>query len=321
MIILTGGAGFIGTNTLIELNRRGEDDILIVDNIEGTEKENNLSCVKFREYVNKNLLWEWLERNKEIKIDTIIHLGACSDTTQKDLDYLYQNNVIYSQKLWKLAQRNDIPFIYASSAATYGDGILGFSDDHELIPELKPLNPYGQSKQDFDLWVLEQKQTPPTWLGLKYFNVYGPFELYKGRMASVAWHGYNQIMETGKINLFKSHREDYEDGEQLRDFIYVMDSVNITLNFLDNNIISGIYNVGTGQARTFNALALSLFKSMNLELNVEYFDIPHDIRLKYQYFTKAGINKSQTLRPDGFKFHSLEDGVAEYVQFLKIYKF
>ena len=321
MIILTGGAGFIGTNILIELNKKGEKDILVVDNIEGTLKGANLKGLKYREYVNKNNLWDWLATNKNTQIDAIIHLGACSDTTEMNLEYLYKNNVEYSQKLWKQAVEMQVPFIYASSAATYGDGSLGFSDDHDLIPKLKPLNPYGQSKQDFDLWVLKQKQTPPTWIGLKYFNVFGPFEAHKGRMASMAWHGYNQIKETGKIRLFKSHREDYKDGEQLRDFIYVKDAVNMTLAFFDNDIKSGIYNVGTGKARTFNDMVLSLFKAINIKPDIEFFDIPKDIKKKYQYYTMAENNKSIILRSKNFKYPTLEDGIKKYIQFLEIYKF
>ena len=317
MIILTGGAGFIGTNTLVELNNRGVEDILIVDNIGTTLKWAHLIGRKYREYIQKDELWTWLENNSNVEIDAIIHLGACSDTTEKDFDYLYNNNVIYSQRLWKLAVEKLVPFIYASSAATYGDGSLGFSDSHDLIPKLRPLNGYGMSKQVFDIWALKQENTPPVWIGLKYFNVYGPYEEHKGSMASVAWHGYNQIKKTGKIRLFKSHRKDYKDGEQKRDFVYVQDVVNMTLAFLDNNITSGIYNAGTGKAKTFNNLALSLFKAMNIEPDIEYFDMPEDIKVKYQYFTKAEMHKAYQDGIVQLPMLNVETGIHNYIAILK----
>jgi len=317
MIILTGGAGFIGTNTLIELNNRGIEDVLVVDNIGSTEKWKHLVGRKFIDYVNKNDFWNWLERNKQISVDGVIHLGACSDTTEKDFDYLYKNNVRYSQKLWNFCIERETPFVYASSAATYGDGSQGFSDDHDNMWKLKPINGYGVSKHFFDLWALDQEITPPKWIGLKYFNVYGPFEEHKGKMASVAWHGYNQIKKNSKIRLFKSHRKDYKDGEQKRDFVYVQDVVNMTLAFLDNNIPSGIYNAGTGKAETFNYLALSLFKAMNIEPDIEYFDMPEDIKVKYQYFTKAEMHKAYQDGIVQLPMLNVETGIHNYIAILK----
>ena len=316
MLILTGGAGFIGTNMLLRLNQIGEDNILIVDDINTSLKWENLVGRKFRDYLHKDSLWDWLEANPQTRIDSIIHLGACSNTAENDFDYLMQNNVRYSQKLWELCLERQISFIYASSAATYGDGSKGFSDDQNCIPDLLPINAYGFSKHLFDLWVLRQIDTPPKWAGLKFFNVYGPYESYKNRMASVVFHGFPQVRNEGKLRLFKSDREDCENGEQKRDFIYVKDAIDVIQYMLNlNNSLSGIYNVGTGQAASFNQLAEGLFAAVDKLVKVEYIDMPTGLGQHYQYFTQADIRK---LRDSGFSksFTSLKNGIGEYVEFL-----
>lgn len=317
MIILTGGAGFIGTNVLVGLNDIGKSDILIVDNINKTQKWQHLVGRSFYDYIHKNNFWEWMEACPRLEIEAIIHLGACSDTTEDDFDYFMENNVHYSQKIWEFCAERNIPLIYASSAATYGDGIKRFSDDHFQISKLRPINAYGFSKQLFDLWVLKQKKTPPRWYGLKFFNVYGPYEDHKGRMASVVFHAFPQARDHGHIRLFKSHKPEYEDGEQKRDFIYVKDVVDVILFLLNGNATSGIYNVGTGQRRSFNDLAKAVFQAMELEVNIEYFNMPERLLSRYQYFTEAEIAK---LRRAGYsnKFTELEDGVYEYIHFLSV---
>ena len=291
MIILTGGAGFIGTNTLIRLNDKKIDDILVVDAIKDTSKWKNLIGNQFREYISKNDLWKWLRKNKQVPIDGIIHLGACSDTTETNFEYLIKNNVQYSKKLWKISAELDIPFIYASSAATYGDGSEGFSDEHKKIPRLKPINAYGFSKHIFDLWALKQNDKPSRWAGLKYFNVFGLYESHKGRMASVAHHAVPQAVNNKKIRLFKSHNIDFKDGEQKRDFIFVKDAVDITLHFFNEKTPSGIYNVGTGNSRTFNDIAAAIFSALSIKENIEYFDMPEDLKPIYQYYTQADLTK------------------------------
>ena len=316
MLILTGGAGFIGTNMLMKLNQIGEDNILIVDDINTSMKWKNLVSKKFRDYLHKDDLWAWLEGNSQTRIDSVIHLGACSNTTENDFDYLMQNNVRYGQKLWELCLERQIPFIYASSAATYGDGSKGFSDDQNRIPDLFPINAYGFSKHLFDLWVLRQTDTPPKWTGLKFFNVYGPYESYKNRMASVVYHGFPQVRDESKLRLFKSNRKDCEDGEQKRDFIYVKDVIDVIQHMLNrNDSLSGIYNVGTGQATSFNQLAEGLFAAVGKPVKIEYIDIPTGLSQHYQYFTQADIRK---LRNSGFSksFTSLKNGISEYVEFL-----
>ena len=316
MQILTGGAGFIGTNMLIRLNQIGEDDILIVDDINTSLKWKNLVGKKFRDYLHKDVLWDWLKANPKTRVDSVIHLGACSNTAENDFDYLMQNNVRYSQKLWELCLERQIPFIYASSAATYGDGSKGFSDDQSQILDLLPINAYGFSKHLFDLWVLRQTDTPPKWAGLKFFNVYGPYESYKNRMASVVYHGFPQVRNEGKIRLFKSDRQDYENGEQKRDFIYVKDTIDVIQHMLTvDNPLSNIYNVGTGQAASFNQLAEGLFDAVDKPIEVEYIDMPTGLSQHYQYFTQADIGK---LRDSGFSksFTSLKNGIGEYVEFL-----
>jgi len=253
MILITGGAGFIGSNVIKKLNQSFIFDIIAVDNLDHPSKKSNIDDLNIKEIIGIDEIYSWLQKNAK-KLKSIIHLGACSDTLEMNKNYLYENNVLFSKNLWKQAVKIGIPFIYASSAATYGDGSKGFSDNHALVPHLNPLNPYGQSKQDFDLWVLKQIETPPLWAGLKYFNVYGPGESHKGRMASVALHFIQQLQTEGSIKLFKGSHG-YDDGEQKRDFIYISDAVDITLFFMENKVESGIYNVGTGNANTFNQMA------------------------------------------------------------------
>jgi len=301
MIILTGGAGFIGSNLLKELNKQQISDIIIVDDIDHPSKAKNLVNLKYKKIISINNFWEWAEQNKDLNIDSFFHLGACSDTLETNKDYLYENNVVYSQKLWKLAIKHDSNFIYASSAATYGDGSLGFSDDHSLVPKLKPLNLYGESKQEFDLWVLKQNKTPPVWVGLKYFNVFGPGEAHKGRMASVLWHFMNQLKEGGNLKLFGASHG-CAKGEQKRDFIYIEDAIKMTLYTNFNKIDSGIYNIGTGKSSTFNDLAKSLIKILGGK-RVEYIPFPDSLFNTYQYYTCASMNK---LKYAGYKDQTVD---------------
>ena len=318
MILLTGGAGFIGTNVLRELNQSGIEDILVVDNIGCTEKWQNMVGCRFINYFHKDDIWLEIEKYKN-ELQAIVHLGACSSTTEQDFDYLIGNNVFYSQKLWSICIECQIPFVYASSAATYGDGSAGFSDRHDHLDFLKPLSRYGLSKHLFDRWVLKQGETPPIWVGLKYFNVYGPYEAHKGRMASMVFHGYKQIISTGQIRLFASHKEHYQDGDQTRDFVYSKDVAKFTLLPLEKKVESGIYNVGTGRGRTFNDLALALFKSMKEKVHVEYIPMPDDLKDKYQYFTQADATKIKNSSYSSLfsVTKSIEEGVESYVECLK----
>ena len=310
MYIVTGGAGFIGSCVVRTLNDSGIDDIVIVDNIASTDKWMNIRNKKYLKYVNKNDFLAELPTYEGV--DAIIHMGACSSTTEKDFDYLWKNNFEYTKALWNYCARKQISFIYASSAATYGDGKQGF-DDNIDIDLLRPLNGYGYSKQLFDLWVKHQaKEFPKQYVGLKFFNVYGPNEYYKGSMASMVFHGYNQIRESGQIKLFKSYDTNYKDGEQLRDFVYVKDVCSVIMWLLQNPGVSGLFNVGTGRARSFRELAEAIFHAMELETNICYIDMPEQLRSKYQYFTQAETNK---LREAGYDkdFIGLDVGVKDYV--------
>ncbi len=311
MIVLTGAAGFIGSCMLSYLNEQGVDDILLVDKLGEKSKWKNLLNKKFKDFIDREQFIFDLEEFTDI--DLIIHLGACADTTEFNLDYLMEVNYEYSKLLFEFATHRQIPIIYASSAATYGNGDKGYEDNEDKVFELSPLNPYGFSKQIFDQWVLQQADKPPFWAGLKFFNVYGPNEYHKERMASVIFHAYNQLLETGKIRLFKSHKEGFEDGEQLRDFVYVKDVVKVIYYLWQNQVSSGIYNLGTGKARTFKDLATAVINEANPFGTIEYFDMPEDIREKYQYFTEADMRK---IRSIGYKeeFFSLEEGVKDYVQ-------
>jgi ADP-L-glycero-D-manno-heptose 6-epimerase len=312
MIIVTGAAGFIGSVMVGKLNHKGFTDIVAVDDFSNPLKEKNLANKAIREKVERNIFFEWLEKHHK-DVDFILHIGARTDTTEFDISVFDELNLNYSKSMWNACVKYDIPLLYASSAATYGMGELGYDDRHDIIPELKPLNPYGESKNEFDKWVLGQKEKPVFWAGLKFFNVYGPNEFHKGRMASVIFHAYNQIKETGMVKLFRSHNPDYKDGMQLRDFIYVKDVVNVLYFLMTYRERPGIYNLGTGKARAFLDLAKGTFTSMNLEPNIEFIDTPEDIRNKYQYFTEANMTK---LRTTGYAnpFYSLEEGIEEYVQ-------
>lgn len=310
-IVVTGGAGFIGSCIVRALNAEGIEDIIIVDDIASTEKWMNIRNKRYKEYVHKTCFLERLRIYEDITV--IIHMGAQSSTTEKNFDYLWNNNFEYTKSLWKYCAENQIRFIYASSAATYGDGSQGF-DDYDDIDKLMPLNGYGYSKQAFDIWVKHwADKYPLQYTGLKFFNVYGPNEYYKDSMASMIFHGFHQIKEMGKIRLFKSYHTEYQDGGQQRDFVYVKDICDIVLWILKNPDVNGVYNVGTGQARSFNDLAVSLFKAMDLTPNIEYIDMPESLKEKYQYYTKAEMKKIQQA---GYKrtFYSLEDGVKDYVQ-------
>ncbi len=314
-IIVTGGAGFIGANLVEALNKRGAENIIIVDHLAEGIKWKNLLGLKFVDYVEKDEFLEILNSGALGKVDVIFHLGACSDTTVKDFRYLYENNYKYSKELAKYCIKNNVRFIYASSAATYGDGRLGFSDAHELIPQLKPLNPYGFSKQLFDLWLYYNGLLDKV-VGLKYFNVFGEKEFHKGEMRSVVLKAYEQIKKTGKVKLFKSYHPDYPDGGQKRDFIYVKDAVEVTLFFWENPDVNGIFNVGTGKARTFKDLVLAVFSALRLEPNIEYIDMPENLKKQYQYFTQADITK---LKKAGYNkpITSLEEAVKSYVNWLE----
>ena len=294
----------------------GRDDLVIADRFSQPDQWQNLSHRRYANYLDKDELLPWLENSGE-KIDAVIHMGAISATTERDFNKLVQDNIRYSQALWTWCARNEVPFLYASSAATYGDGSQGYDDNEGAIDGLRPLNGYGYSKQFFDQWALRQVRdnlpTPPQWCGFKFFNVYGPNEYHKERMASVALHSFNQFRELGTVKLFKSNIPEYADGMQLRDFVYVKDAAAIVAYFLSNNGKSGIYNVGTGQARAFKDLAMAVMNSMGKKPSITYIDMPQDLHGKYQYFTEANIAK---LRAAGYgqPFHTLEDGVADYVQ-------
>ena len=287
----------------------GEDDIIIVDNINTSEKWFNLRNKSYKEYIHKT---DFLKRLPDLKgITHIIHMGACSSTMENDFDYLYFNNFEYTKALWKYCTERQISFLYASSAATYGDGSLGF-DDKMNIKQLLPLNRYGYSKQLFDLWVEKETDFPKQQVGMKFFNVYGPNEYAKAGMASVVYHGYQQVKESGKVKLFKSYKDEYEDGGQLRDFLYVKDLCNVFQYFIKNSSINGLFNIGTGHAESFKTLGESIFKALGIKSNIEYIAMPEALRSKYQYYTKANIEK---LREVGYNnnFYNLEKGSEDYV--------
>lgn len=311
-IIVTGAAGFIGSCMVSYLNRQGFEKLILVDEFDDEEKELNLLHKKYIVRVEREDFFGWVQREKPA-VDFVFHLGARTDTTEFDYSVHQRLNVEYSQKMWNYCAMHNIPLVYASSAATYGEGELGYDDSHDIIEQLQPLNPYGISKNEFDKWVLHQDCHPPFWAGLKFFNVYGPNEYHKARMASVIFHSYNQIKQNGKVKLFRSHKEGYEDGEQLRDFIYVKDVIAVCYWLMEHQPASAIYNLGTGQARSFNDLVKSTFAGLDMQPSIEYIDMPADIRDKYQYFTEANMDK---LRKAGYKdeFYSLEKGVDDYVR-------
>lgn len=311
MIVVTGAAGFIGSCLIKRLNADNFNMIIAVDKFDNEAKNRNLESARIQERVDRDTFFEWLDKNNEL-VEFIFHIGARTDTTEFNKSIFDALNVSYSQEIWKRCVAYQIPLVYASSAATYGLGELGFKDDESKMKKLKPLNPYGWSKLEFDIWALEQKEKPFFWAGLKFFNVYGPNEYHKGRMASVIWHAFNQIQATGKMKLFRSHNPEYKDGGQLRDFIYVKDLVEVCMFLMQHRKNSGIYNLGTGNARTFLDLTMATFKAMGTKEEISFIDTPADIRDKYQYFTEADMSK---LKKIGYSkpFSSLEEGVKDYV--------
>jgi len=312
MIVVTGSAGFIGSCMVAKLNQEGFNDVVLVDDFSNPAKNKNFEGKKYSQKVDRNEFVVWIKANHHF-IQMIIHLGARTDTTEFDMNILNKLNTEYSKNVFNACVEFGISLIYASSAATYGLGEFGYNDDHEVSYKLKPLNPYGVSKNEFDKWVLQQPRQPYFWAGLKFFNVYGPNEYHKSRMASVVFHAHNQIKATGKMKLFRSHNPDYKDGGQLRDFIYVKDVIDVIYFLMHHRKDSGIYNLGTGKARAFLDLARNTFKAMGVKENIEFIDTPIDIRDKYQYFTEANMAK---LRSIGYSkpFTSLEDGVGDYVK-------
>jgi ADP-L-glycero-D-manno-heptose 6-epimerase len=312
MIIITGGAGFIGSAVAWKLNTAGVSDIIIVDELGTDEKWKNLVGLKYHDFINKYDFIDLIQAGTSPGIDAIIHMGANSSTTEKDADHLLRNNYEYTKILAKYSIENDIRLVYASSAATYGDGTKGFNDNDDESLSLLPLNMYGYSKNMFDAWALKEGMLNKI-AGLKFFNVYGPNEYHKGDMRSVVHKAFEQIQSTGKVNLFKSGNADYKDGEQKRDFLYVKDAVDITLWFLENRNVSGIFNIGSGEARTWNDLVSAIFKAVGMPVNIEYINMPETLLSKYQYFTRADITK---IKKAGYKssLTSVEEGVADYVK-------
>ena len=311
MIIVTGAAGFIASFLVGYLNEKGRSDLILVDDFSRVDKLPNLVDKKYIEKIDRIDFPNWLRNNQE-KIDIVFHLGARTDTTEMSVELFNKLNLNYSKEIWSICTEKHIPLVYASSAATYGGGEFGYDDNHEEIPKLKPLNPYGESKNDFDKWVLTQTKTPPFWAGLKFFNVYGSNEYHKGRMASVIFHTFMQIKENNNMKLFRSHNPNYTDGGQLRDFVYVKDVASVCLYLMNNKPQSAIYNLGSGKARTFLDLATLTFKALSIEAKIDFIDTPIDIRDKYQYFTEANMTK---LINSGYSkpFHTLEEGVTDYV--------
>ena len=312
MIVITGAAGFIGSALVWRLNQLGKNKIIIVDELGKDEKWKNLISLDYEDFINKDVFIEKIQTGLDFKVDTIIHMGANSSTTEKDADHLMENNFEYTKKLALYSINKDIRFIYASSAATYGDGSLGFDDKDEICKTLRPLNMYGYSKNLFDIWALKKNMLDKI-VGIKYFNVFGPNEFHKGDMRSVVHKAFEQIRDTGKVRLFKSRHKDYKDGEQKRDFVYIKDAVDMTLFFMDNKGKNGLYNVGSGKARTWNDLVTALFNAVGKPVNIEYIDLPDHLSDKYQYFTEANLDK---IKKAGYttQISSLEDGVTDYVK-------
>ena len=311
-IVVTGAAGFIGSCLVGFLNEKGYSNLILVDDFSRADKLPNLAGKQFSVKTERTVFFDWLNVQHP-KIDFVFHIGARTDTTEFDYAVHQRLNVDYSQKIWQYCTEHHIPLVYASSAATYGAGELGYTDDHQLPFKLQPLNPYGVSKNEFDKWALQQSSSPAFWAGLKFFNVYGPNEYHKGRMASVIWHSFNQIKKEGLVKLFKSHRPDFKDGQQLRDFVYVKDVLQVCYWLMENKPASGIYNLGTGKARAFEDLVKATFAGLDRAASISFIDMPEDIRDKYQYFTEANMQK---LRAAGYTqaFHSLEEGVDDYVR-------
>lgn len=337
-IVITGAAGFIGSCLVGYLNQHGFTNLLLVDDFSRDDKVPNLTGKTYNAKIERESFFEKISGDQPL-IDFVFHIGARTDTTEFDYRVHQHLNVEYSKKIWDYCTIHSIPLVYASSAATYGSGELGYNDSHDIIELLKPLNPYGESKNEFDRWAIHQGKHPPAWYGLKFFNVYGPNEYHKARMASVIFHAFNQIKTDGQVKLFKSHRADFEDGKQLRDFIYVKDVLSVCYWLMENNlpdndkhqnlsvkesevilrqntqrsVVSGIYNLGTGKARTFEDLVRSTFSALDMASNIKFIDMPVDIRDKYQYFTEANMNK---LKGAGYQqpFYTLENGIDDYVR-------
>ncbi|MCB0630514.1 MAG: ADP-glyceromanno-heptose 6-epimerase [Saprospiraceae bacterium] len=312
MIVITGAAGFIGSCLVQYLNEQGFEQLILVDEFNTTDKSPNLTNKRFLEKIDRDQFQDWLSANGR-ELEIIFHIGARTDTTEQSEAIFDRLNLHYTQMIWEHCTTYSIPLIYASSAATYGSGEQGYDDRHDVVEKLQPLNPYGRSKNDFDKWALQQEKHPPFWAGLKFFNVYGPNEYHKGRMASVIFHTLRQIRASGQMRLFRSHRPDYADGQQSRDFIYVKDVVKVCYWLYRHQPASGLYNLGTGQARSFWDLATLTFRAMDLEPDITFIDTPIDIRDTYQYFTEANMSK---LRAAGYgdDFYSLEEGIDEYVR-------
>jgi ADP-L-glycero-D-manno-heptose 6-epimerase len=311
MIIVTGAAGFIGSCLIHKLNAENFNSIIAVDKFDNEAKNKNLVGAVIQERVDRDEFMSWLDKNYE-NVEFLFHIGARTDTAEFDIGLLHRLNTDYTKEVWKRCVKYQIPLIYASTAATYGLGEHGYDDDESVIDKLTPLNPYGLSKQEFDVWALNEDKKPFFWAGLKFFNVYGPNEYHKTRMASVIFQSFNQIEATGKMKLFRSHNPDYKDGEQMRDFVYVKDVVDVCYFLMHHRKNSGIYNLGSGKARTFLDLTKAVFKGLGKEENIEFIDTPKDIRDKYQYFTEAKMDKLRSIGYDK-PFHSLEEGVSYYV--------
>ena len=311
-IVVTGAAGFIGSCLTGFLNEKGYHKLILVDDFSRADKIPNLEHKIYSKQIERASFFDWLAAERPV-IDFVFHIGARTDTTEFDYAIHQALNVEYSQKVWNYCTENKIPLVYASSAATYGSGEQGYKDDHILPFTLQPLNPYGVSKNEFDKWAIQQAASPPFWAGLKFFNVYGPNEYHKGRMASVIWHSFNQVKKEGLVKLFKSHRPDFKDGQQLRDFVYVKDVLNVCFWLMENMPAPGIYNLGTGKARAFEDLVKATFSGLDLPANISFIDMPADIRDKYQYFTEADMQK---LISAGYTqpFYSLEEGTNDYVR-------
>ncbi len=312
MLVVTGAAGFIGSCLISKLNEMGYKNLILVDDFSKTEKNQNFSGKQFIEKIERSVFINWFKNNAS-KVDFVFHIGARTDTTEFNVEIFNELNLNYSKDIWNICTQHKIGLVYASSAATYGLGEQGYKDDESKINLLKPLNPYGDSKNDFDKWVLTQTQTPSHWYGLKFFNVYGPNEYHKGRMASVIFHSFNQIKANGHVKLFRSHNPNYKDGGQLRDFVYVKDVVSVITFLFRKKPKNGIYNLGSGKARSFYDLAASTFKALDKPIDIAFIDTPMDIRDKYQYFTEADMSKLVSVGYDK-KFTTLEEGVEDYVK-------
>jgi len=312
VIAVTGAAGFIGSYLVGCLNRLGFEQLVLIDDFSREDKAKNLEGKKYLHKIHREQFFDWSKAHPGT-ITHMFHLGARTDTREMDYEVLKKWNLDYTKSIWEICTIEQIPLVYASSAATYGNGEHGYSDSSEVVSQLQPLNPYGRSKNEFDIWALEQERTPPFWAGVKFFNVYGPNEYHKDRMASVIFHSYHQIKNHSSVVLFRSHNPKYKDGEQLRDFVYVKDVVNICIWLMDHQPANGLYNAGTGNARTFKALVKAIFSTLSLPEKIDYVDTPADIRDNYQYYTEADMGK---LKQAGYNtpIYSLEEGVKEYVQ-------